>query len=363
MPTPDPVCRQRLAGQRLLDRPAGTGAEVVRVLGAVQAQDFHGAKWAIAQRARGLTDQDVEREFAEGRLVRTHVLRPTWHLVAREDARWMLALTAPRVRALMAYHGRAHEITPALVSRSRRTVTRALEGGHALTRAELAQALARAGVARASGQRLAHIVMELELDALICSGPRRGAQFTYALLDERAPGGRAVPRDEALLELARRYWGTRSPATPHDFAWWSGLSVADAKRAIAIAGGELRPVRIGDRPYWTHVDAPLPARVRASAHLLPNYDEYFIGYRDRGAIGRRLGSAALVTGGHALIGNVIVVDGQLVGTWRRVRAAGRSVLALDAGTPLSAAERARVAGEVRRFARFAGEDVTARWSR
>lgn len=363
MPTPDSVCRQRLAGQRLLEPASGTSLDVVRALGAVQAQDYPGAKWAIAQRVRGLTDHDIERDFAEGRLLRTHVLRPTWHVIAPEDARWMLALTAPRVRALMAYHGRSHEITPALVARSRRVVAKALEGGRALTRAELAAALTRAGITGASGQRLAHIVMELELDALICSGPRRGAQVTYALLDERAPRGRALSRDEALLELARRYWRTRSPASAHDFSWWSGLTVADARRAIGIAGSELRPVTIEGRPCSTHVDAAVPARVRRTAHLLPNYDEYFIGFRDRSAIGRRLGSAALVTGGHALIGNVIVLDGQLAGTWRRVTAAGGRIVELQARTRLTTAERSRVEGEVRRLGTFLGERVAARWSR
>lgn len=361
MPTPDPICRLRLAGQLLLGRSAETSVDVVRALGAVQSQDFFGAKWAIAQRASGLTEQDVERDFAEGRLIRTHVLRPTWHFVAPEDVRWMLHLTAPRVRQFMAYHGRANEISPALVSRSRRAVVKALEGGRTLTRADLAAAIERAGVPQPRGQRLAHIVIELELDALVCSGPRRGAQFTYALLDERAPNARTLLRDEALLELARRYWRTRSPATVQDFAWWSGLTVADAKRAIAIAGRELRPVTIDDRQYWTHVDAPTPARARPSAHLLPNYDEYFIGFRDRGAIGRRLGSAALVTGGNALIGNVIVADGQLAGAWRRVRGREHTIVELEPRTPLSAAEKARVEREVRRFATFLDERVTSRW--
>jgi len=352
--TNEDVCRRRLAGQFLTTRGPARASEVVRALGAVQAQDYAGAKWALAQRAGNVTDAEVEREIDEGRILRTHVLRPTWHFVAPGDIRWMLELTAPRVAALMAHANRGLELDRSVFRRSNAALATALAGGKCLTRAELGSHLERAGVRIVTGQRLGHLMMQGELDALLCNGPRRGKQFTYALLDERvAPGGR-ISREEALLELTRRYFATRGPATPHDFAWWSGLTVAHAKRGVEMSGRELERVTLGaDYYYWPVARTPRP-RGTQSAHLLPNYDEYFIGYRNRSAVAQRLGDSTTITGGSALIPHVIVVDGQLVGTWRRTFEKDAVTLTLDLRTRLSVAESRRVTSAARRFGDFLG---------
>jgi hypothetical protein len=202
----------RLANQRLTSTTFQKAAEVVTWLGAVQAQDYTGATWGLALRARGLTAGAIEREFAAGRILRTHVMRPTWHFVAAADIRWLQALTGPRVRALTAYYARQLEIDTRLMTRVRTIVEAALAGRNDLTREELSGRLLSDGRITATGQRLAHIVMELELDAVVCSGPRRGKQFTYALVDERAPKARVLPRDEALAELAARYFRSHGPS-------------------------------------------------------------------------------------------------------------------------------------------------------
>ena len=222
---------QRLAAGRLT-RPA----DVVGWLGAVQAQEYPFAKWGLALRMRRATDASVERAFTAGAILRTHVLRPTWHFVTPADIRWLLALTAPRVRAAVAYYDRQLGITPAVTTRANRAVARALSGGAELTRAELKAVLAGAGVAVEGTQRLAHVIMHAELDAVICSGARRGKQFTYALLDERALTPRMPSRDESLAELARRYFSRHGPAQLRDFAWWSGLASADARAASRCRG-------------------------------------------------------------------------------------------------------------------------------
>lgn len=191
------VVPRRLAGQFLTTSRAARASDVVLALGAVQAQDYAGAKWALAQRTRGASDAEIEREVAEGRILRTHVLRPTWHFVAPQDIRWMLALTAPRVRAAMAYYDRKLELDAAVFRRSNHALTKALTGGKHLTRAELGTVLERAGVRITSGQRLGNLMLRAELDALVCSGPRRGKQFTHALLEELVPparGSNATPR-------------------------------------------------------------------------------------------------------------------------------------------------------------------------
>jgi len=344
------VIHNRLANQLLTTRGLEHATDVVRLLGAVQAQDYAGAKWALAQRMRRATDASIEGELSAGHILRTHILRPTWHFVAPADIRWMLALTAPRVNQAMAYHGRINELTPSIVRRSNDAIAKALTGGKHLTRTELGVALERARIRNASGQRLAHLVMRAELDAIICSGARRGNQFTYALLDERVPPAEPIERDEALRELARRYFSTRGPATAADFAWWSGLAMSDVKRALQITEPELEKVVLGEQVMWL---IPSRSSKRApSAHLLPNYDEYFIGYKNRNAIGDRLGHVKAVIGGDARISNVVIVDGQLVGGWKRTVDKKRIIVDMVFWCRLTAAEKGRVAAAGEAFSKF-----------
>jgi hypothetical protein len=364
--TPEEIARRRLAAQHLVDAPAANPAEVVRRLGAVQAQDYAGAKWAIALRSRSCVDAVVERAMTDGSIIRTHVLRPTWHFVAPEDVRWMLALTAPRIKAALASYDRKLGLDDAVFRRSNAAIERALRDGKQLTRAELAQALRRARIDVTGSQRLGHLVARAELDAIVCSGARRGKQFTYALLDERVPPTTRPERDEALLMLARRYFATRGPAATSDFAWWSGLRMADAKRAIELADSTLERTTVGDRSYWLDPTAPAAASARPrspTAHLLPNYDEYFIGFKDRSAIGERLRSADLVTGGNALISYVVVVDGQLVGGWKRVSTNDAVAIDLTLLTPLSGAEHRAIERAAAAYETFLGMPVKVRTHR
>lgn len=346
------IARRRLAAQHLTRPTLTDAAEVVRRLGAVQSQDYAGAKWAIAMRSRGVTDAGVERAFNEGRIIRTHVLRPTWHFVDPADVRWMLALTAPRIKGAMAYYDRKLELDDALFRRATAAIVGALRDGKHLTRTELARVLERARI-DARGQRLGHIMLRPELDGVICSGPRRGKQFTYALLEERVPPARSRDRDEALLELSRRYFTTRGPATPNDFAWWSGLTVADAKRGLEMMGASVEREMIDGQAYWS-VPSTMKRWRAPTAHLLPNYDEFFIGHKDRSAIGVRLASSALVTGGDALTAYVVAVDGQLVGGWKRTVAKGSVVVELRLLTKLTAAERRSLDAAVRGYGAFLG---------
>lgn len=352
------VARQRLARQYLSRPGPDTAQEVVRALGAVQAQDYPGAKWALSQRTPGATDDEIERAMTDGHILRTHVLRPTWHFVAPADIRWMLALTAPRVKATMAYYDRMLELDAITFRRSNAALAKALTGGKHLTRTELRPILERAGVPITSGQRLGHLMMRAELDALVCSGPRRGKQFTYALLEERVPPAAPRERDEALLELTRRYFTTRGPATAQDFGWWSGLTVSDAKRGVQIAGRELEHATLGGKDIWFAEDS-LP-KGPPTAHLLPNYDEFFIGYKDRSAIGQRLGHTKAVTGGNALIAHVVAVNGQLVGGWKRVAGKNGVVVELELIVQLTQAEKSRLMGAARRFGQFLALPVKLR---
>jgi hypothetical protein len=360
MPGPD-IARQRLINQGLVRPTSKTAGEVVGRLGAVQAQDYAASKWGIAQRTSGLTDAEIEKEIDDGAIVRTHVLRPTWHFVAAADIAWMLALTAPRVHAANAHWYRWLEVDDAVARRSRSVIAKSLKDGMHLTRAELGAALTKAKIQIANTTRLACIVMRAELDGVICSGARRGKQFTYALLEERVARPAALERDAALFELARRYFTTRGPATVDDFAWWSGLTKADAKRGVEAAAADLEHETIEGRSYWSPVGAR-PARISSPlVHLLPNFDEYFIGLKDRSALAARLKSSGIKQRTTVLAGYFLAVNGQMVGGWRRTIVGRTVVVEPKPLIRLSEAERRAVEVAARKFGRFLESPVQIRW--
>ncbi len=348
---------RRLHNQRLVRSPFRTPAEVVAWLGAVQAQDYGGARWGLGQRAKDMSDAIVEQAFDEGHILRTHVLRPTWHFVNPRDIRWMLALTAPRVRAAMAYYDRKLELDRATFARSRSVLERTLRGRQWKTRAELGSCLARAGIV-ATGQRLGHLMMDAELEGVICSGPRRGNQFTYALVEERAPRARALRRDEALAELARRYFQSHGPATLRDFTWWSGLTVRDARAGLEAVRPALRPETIGETTFFS-----LPSRAQPSpegaAHLLPNYDEYLVAYQDRGTpVFPYAGSAASRKGGAFV--HHLILGGRLVGGWRRTGKSRDVLVEVAPYTRLGRDETRALGAAVDRYGQFIGKAASVK---
>lgn len=346
------IAKQRLVNQGLVKPRLETATEVVAKLGAVQAQDFAGSKWGLSQRTRGLTDAEIEKEVDDGTIVRTHILRPTWHFVAAADIGWMLALSAPRVHRANAHWYRWLEVDEPVTRRSRTALTKALRDGNQLTRAELGLVLERAKVQITDSRRLAAIMMRAELDGVICSGARRGKQFTYALFEERVVGRTILERDAALFELARRYFTTRGPATVDDFAWWSGLTKADAKRGVDAAASQLEHVSIAGRSYWSTAAYRATRASSVLVHLLPNYDEYFIGLKDRSAFVARLKAAGVQARTGGLSGHVLIVDGQIVGGWRRTLARGTAVIELRLLIRLRETERRAVAAAVKRFGDF-----------
>jgi Winged helix DNA-binding domain len=344
---------RRLSNQRLLGPAARTPADAVAWLGAVQSQDYTGAKWAVGQRVARATDVDVERAFDAGTIVRTHILRPTWHFVAPADLRWMLALTGPRVRRILASYDRRLELDEKVLARSFRVIGRALRDRAFKTRGELADALRTAGI-EASGQRLGHIAAHAELTGLVCSGPRRGRHSTYALVDERVPSAPELTREESLAELTRRYFASHGPATARDFAWWSGLTIGDARRGIESIGAR-QDVR-GNLTYWH-----LPSRARAAepesaAHLLPNYDEYLVAYKDREAVvgDRRTLVAEQRVDPH---GHYVVIGGRLAGSWRAAATATAATVAVAWNRRPSAGERRALDAALERYSRFIGRPV------
>jgi len=347
------IAHERLHNQHLSAPKLKKPADVVRWLGAVQAQDYYGAKWALGLRMKGVTDEAVEKAFADGEILRTHVMRPTWHFVTPADIRWLLQLTAPRVNARNAYYYRKLELDDGVFKRSNKTLANALRGGRQLTREVLRTAVQRDGIAADDLLRLIHILARAELDGVICSGSRKGKQFTYALLDERVPQTKTLARDEALAELTRRYFTSHGPATLPDFVWWSGLTAKDARSGLDMVQCHLVKESIDGRSYWLSSIGPKRKRASRVAYLLPTYDEYLVSYKDRSAALAPL-DGKQAPRGNVIFGSPIVIDGRVVGSWKRTLEKKTVVISLMPFATLSKAERQAVADAAVRYGAFLG---------
>ena len=273
------IVRHRMHSQRLWGDPLESAEEVVRWLGALQAQEYVYAKWSVAQRAAGVDEAAMDQTLAAGAILRTHLLRPTWHFVLAEDIRWILKVSAPRVNALNGHYYRKLGLDDELFAVSNAAICNALKRGPHLTRKELAVVLERAGI-EASGLRLGYIVMRAELDGIICSGALRGKQQTYALLDERAPEATTLDTDEALAELTRRYFTARGPATLKDYLRWSSLTAREGKKGLYSIESELDREVLDGRTYWfatPSLDARKGSKV---VDLVQGYDQCIMSYSE-----------------------------------------------------------------------------------
>lgn len=342
------IPHQRMHNQLITQSTLTTPDDVVRWLGAVQAQDYAGAKWAVGLRLPDATDDAIEQAFNDGTILRTHILRPTWHFVAPADIRWMLALTGPRVNALNAYYYHKMELDDATFARSNTALIQALQGGKQLTRSELLPALEQAGIAT-NDLRSSLLMMRAELDMVICSGPRRGKQFTYALLDERAPEALHLGHDAALAKLCRRYITSRGPVTVQDFVWWSGLTAADVRMGFEMVTSEFSYEVLDGKTYWFSSSFPIAKEATLTGHLLPPFDEYTIAYKDRSAV---IDPAHTIQTRNGIFSPIIVLDGRIVGTWKRILKKDIFTLEMTLFNPLSEIETQSLNVSIHRYGAF-----------
>ncbi|HSW88768.1 MAG TPA: winged helix DNA-binding domain-containing protein [Candidatus Saccharimonadales bacterium] len=343
------ILRFRLSNQQLTRTKFSSPAEVVKWFGAVQSQDYPGAKWAIGQRLPHATDASIEDAFNKGEILRTHVMRPTWHFVHPSGIRWMLDLTAPQVKRKMSPYNKLLELDEKLFSSANKAFTKILGGKKSLTRQELKSELTRIGIAT-NVQRLAHIVMWAELDKIIISGPIRGKQFTYMLLDERVPKESPLTRDEVLNELTKRYFQSHGPATIQDFSWWSGLTAADSKKGIEFQRSKLEKEIIGKNVYYFF--PAKPPEIDDKIYLLPNYDEYGIAYKERGAFYDQGNSPSLLTATRVPFNHMIIYKGKLTGMWKRTNKNDRVIIQAKFFSPPTSAEYIAFEKETNRLSKF-----------
>jgi Winged helix DNA-binding domain len=329
------IAQQRLRTQRLSGAGFDTPADAVKWLGAVQAQDYAGALWAVGLRTAGAAEADVEQALADRTIVRTWPLRGTLHFVASADVRWMLASFAPRMIERAAPRFRQLALDARTFARSAALFVKALQGGHQLSRPRMYALLERAGIATANSRGL-HILWRCAHDGLLCFGTREGKQRRFALLDEWVPAAKTLDRDEALAELARRYFG-----------WWSGVAAVDARSALDMAGSPLQRTTIAGETYW-HAGTVMKTRP-PHALLLPPYDEYTVAYQDRGAAFDPKHAADARNG---IFSPTILLNGRIAGTWSRAETKDEVKVAMRLVARLEAPEARALADAVARYRAF-----------
>jgi hypothetical protein len=307
------IALYRLGNQQICSSVFHSPKQVVHWMGAIQAQDYSMAKWAIGARLPDATNETVEDAIRKGEILRTHILRPTWHFVAAEDIRWMLELSAPAIKAASSFMNRQLGLEAPLLKKTSKIIEKELAGKQ-LTRAELASHLAKKGITM-NPLRAAHILLWAELDGIVCNGPVRDNQFTYALLEERVKEGKLPDKSEALAQLASRYFTSHGPATLRDFTWWSGLPVSQARAGLEAVKSDFLCEQIGGEHYWF---SPSPVEASSTtAYFLPAYDEFMVSYKERAAsLDKKFRSDTI--SGNGIFKPIIVLDGRVLGTWKRV---------------------------------------------
>jgi hypothetical protein len=342
------LLRIRLNNQQLINPEFKTPGEVVRWLGAVQAQDYLHSLWGIGQRLNNAREVIIEKAVLEKSIVRSWPMRGTLHFIPAEDLRWMLKYLTPRVvkrqNALFLKAG----LDKTVFTKCRKIIIDALKEFGVLTREELYGALEKKKISTANVRGL-HITFVLAQEQIICFGPRNGKQQTFTLLDEWLPPSKNVTWDEALYKLAFSYFRSHGPATADDLAWWAGLTKTEAKGALESVKSKFVSENVSGREYWFSPDIPTGRTIPNIAHFVSVYDEYGIAYKDRSALVQ--GKRAEKLKGRDFL-NMVMVKGQIGGFWKRTLGKGKVVVDVSALTPFSVPEKEMICEAVKRYGKF-----------
>jgi hypothetical protein len=318
------IIHHRLINQQIAGTKFTKPEEIVSYMGAMQSQDWHMAKWAIGLRIPGIKEADVEKSFNNGKILRTHVLRPTWHFVAPADIKWMEMLTSPRVHQLARPYYKRFGLDRKVMNKCYDILIISLRDKNYRTREDLNAQLKKERI-MTDRLKLGYIMIHAELDGLICSGPRVGKQFTYALVDERAPNALSLHKEEALYKLTSKYFMTRGPATIQDFTWWSGLTVKEAKEGIANLDSKFLHENMNGKEFIFYDHPVKDIRNVQSTFLIPDYDEYGISYKDRSIYNHpKMTEGEKIEGQFYIHG--IAVEGFNGGKWVRTTKGNKPVI-------------------------------------
>ncbi len=310
----DEISRLRLVNQQVNHPFNKSAKDVVKEMGALQAQDFNMSKWAVGIRLPFSTNRTIETAINNAEIIRTHLLRPTWHIVSAADIYWLLELTAPQIKSSLRSRHKELEITELVIKKSKKIIENSLQGEFQLTRDELVSKLENSKI-KTNNNRASHLFLMMELDGVICSGIIKGKKQTYALLEERVPAKKILYKDEALAELAKRYFTSHGPATLHDFTWWSGLSMLDSRNALEIIKESFISETVNSKTLWFKDSFKNKEKMNNEVYLLPAYDEFIISYKERSAaIAQENISKAVSCNG--IFRPVIVHKGKVIGIWK-----------------------------------------------
>jgi len=308
------LSHQRLINHHVHGTQFISPKEIVHWMGAIQAQDYAMSKYAVGVRLKNVTNQIVEDAINRGEIIRTHVLRPTWHLVAAEDIRWMLELTSGNINKLMASNNKRLELDEKTFKKSNGIIAKLLRDGKQLTRREITSALEKKGI-QTNDLRASHIMFRAETDLIVCNGSRREKQFTYALFDERVPSAKKKTKEEALAELALRYFKSHGPATLQDFSWWSGSSITDARKGLESIKSDLVSEKLKEDEFWFWDETTVRKAKNNTIIFLPSYDEFLISYKSRYiSLNPQFASTTFTNNG--IFNPIIVNNAKVIGIWK-----------------------------------------------
>ncbi len=348
------IAQSRLHNQQISSSKFKKPHEVVGWLGAIQAQDYLGGLWAVGLRTQGATEKSVEKALADRTIIRTWPMRGTLHFVAAEDARWMLALMTPRVIRAMSLRMHQLELNEKILERTRNLIAKALHGGKQLTRDQLYEVLDAGGVSHANG-RSYHLLTRIAHEGITCFGARVGKQQTFALLDEWVPKTKPLQHEEALTKLAIRYFTGHGPATIQDCMWWSGLPATELRKGIELAKNKLAKEVIDGQTYYFSSILTTPPTYPPATYALPPFDEYIVGYKDRKAVLDPAHAIKVNPGLNGMLSSVIVINGKVVGTWKRVMKKNSvSISTHPFGSPFTKKEKQTIDIALKKYSEFLG---------
>ena len=345
----------RLISQKIALPEFKTAKEIVSWMGAMQAQDYSMAKWAIGVRLSDSNDAKVESAINKGEILRTHVLRPTWHFISADDIYWMLDLSGIKIKSSFKTRDKELELTESVISKSQSIIEKLLSNVSGLTREEISEELTRAKI-RTDANRLSHILVHAELVGLVCSGPLKEKKLTYSLLRNRVPVKKDISKDEALARLAAKYFRSRCPATLEDFIWWSNLSVTDARKAVESIKTNFFPETIGSSKYWLPDTISDKVIKKTTVYLLPAYDEFLIAYRDRSSSLSPINNKRTVSS-NGIFYPLIVVNGKVAGLWKRITQKNKVIVSTDFFQPPDKVISNMIAEKLNVFGHFTGKEI------
>ena len=349
------IAKSRNISQNITQHENATVKELVSWMGAIQAQDFAMAKWAIGLRLANSTEQQIEEAYNNGDIIRTHLMRPTWHFVPAQDLNWLLALTAPQILKIVSYRDKDLELNVSIYKKCNKIIEKTLLAHTYATRDLIGQELLNSKI-DIENNRLSHILIRAELEGLICSGPLVGKKLTYALLESRVSEKKRFNRDESLAELAKRFILSHAPVTIKDFTWWSGLSVSDSKKAFDFVKDQFISEKIGSETYWLTSNSRSKISKTKSVFLLPAYDEFLIGYANREA------SISLSNNKNAISNNgifrpTIMVNGKVIGIWKRQIVKNKIIVETNFFESPELNSKLSFEDSLRKYAAFSGMEV------